>query len=109
MVSIRESTALPLLDMLFAQFEGKALLAGIMVESADVHFVAAMTITFNALVLVWMVKPLNCGVTLVTFEATWAVVPPHTVLEVLTVLRSILKEIRRSSEIACMMDINATF
>ena len=95
--------------MLFAQFEGIALLAGIMVESADVHLVAAGAITFNALVLVWMVKPLNCGVTLVTFEATWAVVPPHTVLEVLAVLRSILKEIRRSSEIACMMGINATF
>ena len=52
------------LDVLFAKFVSKTLLPCVMEEGTNIHLVATGSITLNALVLVWVVETLDCGVTL---------------------------------------------
>ena len=100
--------ALARLDVLLAELVREALLPRGVVEGADVHFIAAHTITLNPLVLVRVVKPLDSRVTLVALNTTLAVLPAFAVLERLAVLRSILEQTRRSAEVPRVMRINAT-
>lgn len=44
--------------MLLAQLVGQVLLSRVVIESADVCLVATGTVTFDPLVLVWMVQTL---------------------------------------------------
>jgi len=66
--------------MLLAQLMCIAFLFRSVKERADVHFVTTCTIALNALVFVWMIKALNCGVALATLDAAVAVVPSRSVL-----------------------------
>ena len=61
--------------VLLAEFVGLAFLTSVMIERANVHLVTSTTITLNPLVLVRMVKPLNCSMTLITLDAALTVVP----------------------------------
>ena len=100
--------ALARLDVLLAELVSEALLPCVVVEGADVHLVAAHPIALNALVLVRVVKPLNSRVTLVALNTTLTVLPAFAVLKSLTVLRRVLEQTRRSTEIARVVRINAT-
>lgn len=59
-----------------------------------------MLITHDSLVLVWMIKPLNGCMTLLTFYSFRAQIPPQTINESFTIFRCIFEQIRRSSEIS---------
>ena len=62
-----------------------------MIKRANVHLVATSPITLNTLVLVRMIEPFDCGMTLVTLEAALTVIPADAVLESLAVLRRIFE------------------
>ena len=77
--------------VLLAEFVGLAFLPSVMIERANVHLVAPTTITLNPLVLVRMVEPLNCSMTLITLDTALTVVPTETILESLAVLGRIFE------------------
>ena len=62
-----------------------------MIERANVHLVATSPITLNTFVLVRMIEPFDCGMTLVTLETALTVIPADAVLESLAVLRRIFE------------------
>ena len=78
-----------------------------MEKGTNVCLVAARAITLNPLVLVRMIQPLHCCMTLIAFESTFTVIPAHTTLQSLTVLRRILEQVRGPPEIPRMVRINA--
>lgn len=90
-VDVGKFGALARFDVLLAELVRKALLPRVVVEGADVHFIAAHPIALYAFVFVRVVEPLNSRVTLVAFNTTLTVFPTFAVLESLTVLRSILE------------------
>ena len=93
--------------MLLAKFVGETLFSRVVVEGANIHLVAARAVAFDPFVFLWVVEPLYCGVTLAALDALLAVVPAYTILEGLAVLRGILKEVGRPSEVAGVMRIDA--
>ena len=94
--------------MLLAELVRKTLFSCIVVEGADVHLVTTHPITFDPLIFVRMVQPLDCRVAFVAFKAARAVFPSFAVLKGLAVLRCILEQVWRPAEIARVMRIYAT-
>ena len=68
------------LHVLLAQLLRCALLTGAVEECANVHLVAAGSVTFHTLVLVGMIKSLDRRVTLAAFQSSRALVPADAVL-----------------------------
>ena len=88
---------------------GKILLAGVMEEGTDVHFVASRAVAFDSLILFWVIKALNCRVAFVALDATLTIVPAHAILKCLTVFGGIPEQVIGSTEIASVMCVNAAF
>ena len=66
-VDVGQFHALTRLHVLFAQFVREALFSCIVVEGTNVHLITTRSVTLDALVLLWMVQPLDRGVALVAF------------------------------------------
>ena len=79
-VYVRKFESLARLNVLLAEFVGLTLFPSVMIERANIHLVASTPITLNTLVLVRMVKPLDCGMTLITLDTTFTVVPAEAIL-----------------------------
>ncbi len=107
-VDVRQLDMLPGLDVLLVELVCEAFLTSAMEKGTNVGLIAAGTITLNALVLVRMVESFHCRVTLVTFEAALAVVPPKPVLKSLAVLWCVLEQVGRSTEITCVVRVDTT-
>ena len=90
-VDVRKFKSLARFNMLLAEFMGLTFLPSVMIERANIHLVASTPITLNTLVLVRMVEPLDCSMTLITLEAALTVVPAEAILESLAVFRSIFE------------------
>ena len=89
--------------MVFAEFDGLVPLAHVVIESADIQLVTSMLVTHDALVLVRVVEPLDRRVAFSAFDAFRAQIPSNAVYESFAVLRRILENVRRSSEISGVM------
>ena len=79
-VDVWKFKSLARFNMLLAEFMGLTFLPSVMIERANIHLVASTPITLNTLVLVRMVEPLNCGMTLITLDTTFTVVPAEAIL-----------------------------
>lgn len=90
-VDVRKFKSLARFNMLLAEFMGLTFLPSVMIERANIHLVASTPITLNTLVLVRMVEPLNCGMTLITLDTAFAIIPAEAILESLAVLGSIFE------------------
>lgn len=81
-------------------------LAHVVIEGADLKFVAPLLVALDSLVLVRVVKSLDGGVTLGTLEPGLAHVPGEASDERLAVLGRVLKYLGRSSEVPHMVCVN---
>ena len=90
-IYVRNFESLARLNVLLAEFVGLTFFPSVMIERANVHLVAPTPITLDPLVLVRMVEPLDCCMTLITLDAALTVVPAEAILESLAVLRSIFE------------------
>ena len=79
-----------------------------MEKGTYVSLVTSRSVTLYSLILVWMVQTFHCSMALIALESTFTVVPSNSILQCLTVLRRIFKEIRWPSEITCVVRIEAT-
>ena len=80
-----------------------------MVESTNVHLVAARAVTLDAFVFLRMIEPLDRRVALVALQALLAVVPAHSRLQGVAVLGGVLEQVGWSSEVSRVMRVDATF
>jgi len=95
--------------VLLAEFVRETLLSRVVIKGTDLHLVTTHTVTLDPLVLVGVVEPLDRGVALGALEALWTVLPPLRTLQGLAVFWRILEQVWRSTEIACVVRIDATF
>ena len=79
----------------------------VVVESTDIKFVTPMLIAHDPLILIRVVQSLHSGVTLVAHQPFWTLVPAKPIDQSLTIFWGILKELRWSSEVSCVMGIVA--
>ena len=96
------------LAVVLAELDRQVALAHVVVERTDVEFVAAMLVTHDSLVLVGVVEPFHGSVALSTFDTFRTIIPAGAIYESFAVLRRILENVRRSSEISRVMRVVAT-
>lgn len=95
-------------SVIFAKFISQVFFFCGMEKRAYFWFITTKFVTADSFVLVWMIKSLNCSVTLVTLETLWTLVPSDTLLQNFTVLRWVLKNFRWPSKVPHVVCINAT-
>ena len=89
--------------MVLAELDSLMAFTHVVVKGANVQLVASVLIAHDTLVLVRMVKSLDCGMTLGAFNSFRTQIPSNAVNESFAVFRRILENIRRSSEISSVM------
>jgi len=77
------------------------------IESAYFRFVASAPITEDPLVLIRVIESLDCGMTLRALESLVTLVPTDPLYERVAILRQILEELRRPSEVTQVMCVDA--
>ena len=77
------------------------------IEGTDVGLVASLFVTLNMFVLLRVIQALHSRVTLVTFEALWALIPTDAFDQGLAVIWLILKDFRRAAEVSSVVRVDA--
>ena len=75
----------------------------IVIESANIELITSLFVTHDPFIFIGMIQSLNCCVTFITFETSWAFVPSYSICQSLTVFWRIFEQFRRSSKVSCMM------
>ena len=79
----------------------------IVIEGTYLGFVASASIAVDSLILVRMVKSLNCRVTFVAENSIWTHFPTRICIQIFTILCRVFEDLRRSSKVTHVMSINA--
>ena len=97
------------LAVILAEFDCLMPFTHVVVKGANVQLVASVLVTHDSLVFVWMVKSFNSCMTFSALESFGALIPANAVNESFAVLWCILENVRRSSEVSCVVREIATF
>lgn len=79
-----------------------------MIESANLRLIASWSIAKDSFILVRMVKSFDSCMALVAFKPVFALVPPNSFNESLTILWQIFENVRWSSEVSHVMSVDTT-